>query len=350
MITCNELKRCCQQVFTYSARYQAPFYGREKSIAEMQEKVANLQAGETLLIAQPLGTGKNFSGQSHDRSKNNSGTQRRHFFDCERNRGKPEPMEQFPGNILIVDETDVKTAYKKLMAGMENLQRHLDETGKKAIVIGDYSLRDSALNGCLRNPKFILEFEPINRDFLYGSTALRFQQFMKDFIDPNFRLEDVLDPQLLEYLTPEWMQQVNSFRGIFSLLQAVVNDDRFVRYNNSKAYLELSMFKEFLSDDDGENLDTEEQIEFLRLLKEFIRSDYPKGVGITRGFRRDELYELAKDGGIGVDYDDFAEDILYPLALGDYLVSTGIPVYRDGEFIRRPEPYVPSLRLLLATS
>lgn len=350
MITCNELKRCCQQVFTYSARYQAPFYGREKSIAEMQEKVANLQTGETLLIAQPLGTGKTFL-VNYMIAQNKIQVPRGATFLTAKGIGeKPESMEQFPGDILIVDETDVKTAYKKLTAGMENLQRYLDETGKKAIVIGDYSLRDSALNGCLRNPKFILEFEPINRDFLYGSTALRFQQFMKAFIDPDFRLEDVLDPQLLEYLTPEWMQQVNSFRGIFSLLQAVVNDDRFVRYNNSKAYLELSMFKEFLSDDDGENLDTEEQIEFLRLLKEFIISDYPKGVGITRGFRRDELYELAKDGGIGIDYDDFAEDILYPLALGDYLVSTGIPVYCDGEFIRRPEPYVPSLRLLLATS
>lgn len=350
MITCNELKRCCQQVFTYSARYQAPFYGREKSIAEMQEKVANLQEGEALLIAQPLGTGKTFL-VTHMINGGRIQAPRGVTFLTARAIGeKPEALEQFPGDILVVDETDVKTAYKKLKTGMENLQRYLNETGKKAIVIGDYSLRDSALNGCLRNPKFILEFEPIDRDFLYGSTALRFQQFMKDFIDPDFRLEDILDPQLLEYLTPEWMQQVNSFRGIFSLLQAVVNDDRFVRYNNSKAYLELSMFKEFLSDDDGEGLDTEEQIEFLRLLKEFIRSDYPKGVGITRGFRRDELYELAKDGGIDVDYDDFAEDILYPLALGDYLVSTGIPVYRDGEFIRRPEPYVPSLRLLLATS
>ena len=349
MITCNELKRCCQQVFTYSARYQAPFYGREKSIAEIQEKVANLQARETLLIAQPLGTGKTFLVNymiAQDKIQVPRGAT---FLTAKGIGEKPESMEQFPGDILIVDETDVKTTYKKLTAGMENLQRYLDETGKKAIVIGDYSLRDPALNGHLRNPKFLVEFEPIDREFLYGSTALRFQLFMKDFIGPDFRLEDVLDPQLMEYLTPEWMQQVNSFRGIFSLLQVVVNDNRFVRYNNSKAYLELSMFKEFLSDD-GEDLDTEEQIEFLHLLEEFIRSDYPKGVGITRGFRRDELYELAKDGGIDVDYDDFAEDILYPLALGDYLISTGIPVYRDGEFIRRPEPYVPSLRLLLATS
>ena len=350
MITCNELKRCCPKIFTYSAQYQAPFYGRKKSIAEMVEKVASLQARDTLLIAQPLGTGKTFLVTHMINAGKIQAPRNVKFLTAKEIGEKPESLEQFPGDILIVDETDIKTAYKKLTTSMENLQRYLDETGKKAIVIGDYSLRDPALNAYLRNPKFLLEFEPIDRAFLYGTTEERFRAFMEEFIDPDFRLEDVLDSQLLECLTPEWMQQVNSFRGIFSLLQAVVNDDRFVRYNNSKAYLELSMFKEFLSEHDGEDLDTEEQIEFLRLLKEFIRSDYPKGVGITRGFRRDELYELAKDGGIDVDYDDFAEDILYPLALGDYLVSTGIPVYRDAEFIRRPEPYVPSLRLLLATS
>jgi len=130
----------------------------------------------------------------------------------------------------------------------------------------------------------------------------------------------------------------------------VVNCDKYVKYNSSKAYLELSMFKEFLSDDDGEDLDTEEQIEFLRLLKEMIAGSYPKGSGITHGFQKDELYQLAQNGGIDVEYDDFYEDILNPLALGGYLVSTGIPTYQDGEFIRRPEPYVPSLRLLLASS
>ena len=350
MITCNELKRCCQQVFTYSARYQAPFFGRERSIAEMHEKVATLQAGETLLISQPLGTGKTFLVNHMITVGKINVPRGASFLTAKGIADKPESIRQFPGDILIVDETDVKTKYNKLTTSMDVLQRYLDETGKKAIVIGDYSLRNSDLNGCLRKPKFLLDFEPIDSDFLYGTTLQRFQKFMSQFIDQDFCLEDILDPQILEYLTPAWMQQVNSFRGIYSLLQAVVNHDKFIKYNNSKAYLELSMFKEFLSSDDGEDLDTAEQIEFLRLMKEFIGSEHPKGVGITHGFLQDDLYQLAKSGGMDVDYNNFAVDILYPLALGDYLVSTGIPAYSNGEFIRRPEPYIPSLRLLLASS
>ncbi len=350
MITCIDLKRCCPQVFTYSAQYQAPFYGREKSIAEMQEKVGALQPGETLLISQPLGTGKTFL-VTHMISEGRINVPRGASFLTARGIAeKPESIQQFPGDILIVDEADVKTVYKKLTAAMENLQRYLDETGKKAIVIGDYSLRDLNLRNRLSKPKLLLNFEPIDRDFLCGSTMQRFHKFMSEMIDKDFQLEDVLDPQLLEYMTPAWMLPVNNFRGIFSLFQDVVNCDKYVKYNSSKAYLELSMFKEFLSDDDGEDLDTGEQVEFLRLLKEMIAGSYPKGAGITYGFQKDELYQLAQNGGIDVEYDDFAEDILNPLTLGGYLVSTGIPTYQDGEFIRRPEPYVPSLRLLLAAS
>lgn len=350
MITCTDLKRCCQQVFTFSARYQAPFYGRERSIAEMQEKVAALQKGETLLISQPLGTGKTFL-VNHMISEGRLDVPRNASFLTAKGLAEnPKSVEQFPGEVLIVDETDIKTAYKKLSAGLEILQKYLDETGKKAIVIGDLSLRGDKLQGILRKPTLLLNFEPIDRAFLQGTTFQRFEKFMSEFMDPDFRLDDIFDPALLDYLAPEWMQQVNSFRGIFSLLQAVVNNDKYVKYNSSKAFLELSMFKEYLSDDDGENLDTEEQIKFLRLLKELIASQYPKGVGITKGFTKNELYQLAQSDGIDVDYDDFTEDILNPLALGDYLVSSGIPTYQNGEFIRRPEPYVPSLRLLLAAS
>lgn len=117
MITCTDLKRCCQQVFTYSARYQAPFYGREQSIAEMQEKVAALQKGETLLISQPLGTGKIFlvnhmiSERRLDVPRNAS------FLTAKGLAENPKSAEQFPGEVLIVDETDIKTAYKNYLPG-----------------------------------------------------------------------------------------------------------------------------------------------------------------------------------------------------------------------------------------
>ncbi len=352
MITNKDLKRCSQQVFTYSAQYQAPFYGREKSIIEMRNKTAALKSGEVLIISQPLGTGKTFlvnhmiSEEKIDVPRGSS------FLTAKSVAETPDLMRQFPGEILIVDEVDIKTSYGKLIGGMNHLQEYLDNSGKKAIVIGDFSLKDPKLSSCLRNQQTLFEFEQIDRDFLRGVLNQRFQYFMKEFLDADFCLEDVIDPELINYLTPAWMKMVNSFRGVFSLLQSVVNSDKYIRHNNDKAYLELSMFKEYLTDDDALDLGEEVQYEFLDILREYLRSEFPKGAGITRGFTMDELYQLAQTGKIDIEYDDFADEILYPLAVSDLLISTGIPTYdeNDGRFIRRPAPFVPSLKLLLSVS
>lgn len=350
MITNKDLKRCSRQVFTYSAQYQAPFYGREKSIIEMQNKTAALKSGEVLIISQPLGTGKTFL-VNHMISEGKINVPRNSSFltalGVEEN---PDSMKEFPGDMLIVDEVDIKTTYKKLIGGISNLQEYLDNSGKKAIVIGDFSLKDPKLSSCLRNQQMLSEFEQLDREFLCGVLNQRFEHFMSDYLDADFSLENVIDAELIKYLSPEWMNNVNSFRGVFTLLQNVVNSDKYVRYNNNKAYLELSMFKEYLADDDNLDLDDDVQYEFLKILREYICSEFPKGVGITRGFTIDELYQLAQMGEIDIEYDDFADEILYPLAVSDQLVSTGIPACNDGQFIRRPAPFFPSLNLLLSVS
>lgn len=352
MITNKDLKRCSQQVFTYSAQYQAPFYGREKSIIEMQNKTAALKSGEALVISQPLGTGKTFL-VNHMISEGKIGVPRgSSFLTAKAVAEHPDLMGQYPGDILIVDEVDIKTKYEKLTGGLHYLQEYLDNSGKRAIVIGDFSLKDPKLSSCLCNQQTLLEFEQIDRDFLYGVLKQRFEHFMKDYIDADFCVENVIDPELINYLSPAWMKMVNSFRGVFSLLQSVVNCDKYVRHNNEKAYLEISMFKEYLADDDALDLDEEVQYEFLDILREYLRSEFPKGTGITRGFTAEELYQLAQTGELDIEYDDFADDILYPLAVSDLLISTGIPTYdeEDGRFIRRPAPFVPSLKLLLSVS
>lgn len=349
MITCNQLKQACPQVFTYSAQYQAPFYGREASIREMAEKTSTLQPGKTLLISQPLGTGKTFLVTNMINDKKIPVPKGVEFLTARGIAENPDCLNRFPGDVLVVDETDIKTTYKKLDLAMKQLQEYLNNSGKKAIIIGDYSLRNKELQSALDHPEMVQEFEPLDRGFLRGALEQRFQAFLGDFLDPGFTVEDVIDPALLELLTPDWMRQVNSFRGVFSLLQSVVRNDKLVKYNSSKAYLELSMVMEHLKNDDEYPFDTEEQGRFLELLREYIREVYPKGSGITRGFDLDELYSLAENDSMEIGYDDFAEEILYPLATEGYLVSTGIPVYEDGEFIRRPLPLVPSLKLLLST-
>lgn len=350
MITNKDLKRCSQQVFTYSAQYQAPFYGREKSIIEMQNKTAALKPGEVLIISQPLGTGKTFLIKYMISEGKINVPRNSNFLTAKAVFENPDSMEQFPGDILIVDEVDIKTTYKKLTGGMSNLQAYLDNSGKKAIVIGDFSLKDPKLSGCLHNQQMLTEFEQLDRKFLCGVLDQRFQFFMQDYLDADFCLEDVIDTELINYLSPEWMKTVNSFRGVFSLLQSVVNSDKYVRFNNDKAYLEISMFKEYLAHDDSLDLDEEVQYEFLNVLREYLRSEFPKGTGITNGFTIDELYQLAQTCEIDIEYDDFVDEILYPLAVSDLLVSIGIPTYDDnvGQFIRRPAPFVPSLKLLLS--
>lgn len=352
MITNKELKRCSQQVFTYSAQYQAPFYGREKSIIEMQTKTAALKAGEVLIISQPLGTGKTFlvnhmiSERKIDVPRGSS------FLTVKAVSEKPDLIKQYPGEVLIIDEVDIKTKYENLLGGMNHLQEHLDNSGKKAIVIGDFSLKDPKLSSCLHNQQTLFEFEQMDRDFLYGVLDQRFRHFMKDYIDADFCVEDVVDPELIDYLAPVWMKMVNNFRGMFSLFQSLVNSDKYIRHNNEKAYLKLSMFREYLASGDAIDLDEEDQYKFLDILKEYLRSKFPKGVGITRGFTVEELYQLAQAGGVDIEYDAFADGILYPLAVSDLLISTGIPTYdeEDGRFIRRPAPFVPSLKLLLSIS
>ncbi len=348
MIKNKDLKRCSRQVFTYSAQYQAPFYGREKSIIEIQKKTAALKSGEVLVISQPLGTGKTFL-VNHMISEGKISVPRNSIFLTAKGIDEnPDSMKQFPGDILIIDEVDIKTGYKKLIGGMNNLQKYLDNSEKKAIVIGDFTLKDPKLNSCLHNQQMLTDFEELDRDFLRGVLTQRFQHFMPDFLDADFCLEDVIDPELINYLSPAWMKMVNSFRGIFSLLQSVVNSEKYVRYNDDKAYLEISMFKEYLDADDALELDEEVQYEFLKILKDYLRSEFPKGTGITRGFTIDELYQLAQMGELDIEYDDFADDILYPMAVVDLLISTGIPTDSAGKFIRRPAPFVPSLKLLLS--
>lgn len=352
MITNKDLKRCSQQVFTYSAQYQAPFYGREKSIIEMQNKTAALKSGEVLIISQPLGTGKTFL-VNHMISEERIGVPRgSSFLTAKAVAEKPDSMNQYPGEMLIVDEVDIKTKYENLITGLNHLQEYLDNSGKKAIVIGDFSLKDPKLSSCLHNQQTLFEFEQIDESFIRGVLDQRFRHFMKDYIGADFCVENVIDPELIDYLSPAWMKMVNSFRGVFSLLQSVVNNDKYVRHNNEKAYLELSMFKAYLADDDTLDLDEEVQYEFLDILREYLRSEFPKGAGITKGFTVEELYQLAQTSEIDIEYDNFAHDILYPLAVSDLLISTGIPTYDEesGQFIRRPAPFVPSLRLLLSVS
>lgn len=346
MITNKDLKLCNEQIFSYSAAYQVPFFGRESAIEEMQELNKNLNPAETLVISQPLGTGKTFLVNymiSSGKLEVPTGTS---FLTVRGITEEPDSMEAFPGDTLVVDEADIKTPVKKLVKGLGMLAEYLEESGRKAILLGDYSLKNQNICGKLEHTVSLLNFGDMDKAFLKGVLVERFKHFLGL---EEFQLEEVMEEELLDYLAPEWMKSVNSFRGIFSLLQQVVANEKYVRYNGEKAFLTVEMVHDFLCNDDDMQLDTEQR-KFFELFCEYMKEMYPRGNGITTGFTSEELYDLAKNGGINKSLQEFAEDILYPFTTIYLLVSTGIPEYegRGSSFVRRPAPYVPSLRLLLS--
>ena len=349
MITNKALKQCSKQVFTYSAQYQAPFYGRERSIEEMREKVASLKKGEILFISQPLGTGKTFLVDHMIATSQIPVPRQTAFLMTKGIAENAGLMDSFPGDILVVDEADIKTSYKKLLIGIKNLRKYLDETKKKAILLGDFSLKGKELGEALGTSRMLLSFEPMDRAFLEGVLMSRFRAFMEDFLDVDFSLDSVIDPEIIRFLAPEWMKSSNSFRGIFSLMQEVVDNNNYVRYNNDKAYIDISMFRDYLAKEGSFVPYSDEQEEYFEVLKNFLRTEHPAGSGIGEGFNYDTLYGLAEGAGIDIEYDDFEEGIIDPFLTGGWLVATGIPATVDGRFVRRPAPYVPSLKLLLSS-
>lgn len=346
MITNKDIKTCNEQLFSYSAAYQVPFFGREEAIQEMQKLSENLQEKEVIVISEPLGTGKTFLVHymiSNGKLDVPNGTS---FLTVRGITEEPESLEEFPGDVLIVDEADIKTPIKKLVKGIGILADYLEESGRKAILLGDYSLKNENISGKLEHTTVLQHFGDMDREFLKGVLEQRFTHFLKQ---EEFQLDEVMEPELLDYLVPTWMKTVNSFRGIFSLLQQVVANENYVRYNGDKAYLTADMLHDFITKDNFLQLDEEQKI-FLELLQEYIREIYPKGQGITKGFTANELYDIANSGGMNKSIQEFMEEILYTFASVNLLVSTGVPEYSKGQpFVRYPAPYVPSLKLLLST-
>jgi hypothetical protein len=92
----------------------------------------------------------------------------------------------------------------------------------------------------------------------------------------------------------------------------------------------------------------EEQEEYFQLFLEYYRERHPNGVGIGDGFSDETLFSLAREIGFQ-DMDEFRDDILDVYTRNEHLISLGTPYYdRDsGRFIRRPQPYVPSLSFMI---
>lgn len=224
MITNKDLKKCNEQLFSYSAAYQVPFYGRERVVSEMQQLSKTLDKGETIVISQPLGTGKTFLVNYMINNEQLDVPVGSQFLTVKGIAEEPEIMEEFPGDTLVVDEADIKTPVKKLIKGLNNLADYLEESSRKAILMGDYSLKNKSISGALEHQRPLMNFGDIDRNFLKGVLEQRFKLFLNESVAEDFQIEEIIEPDLLDYLAPDWMKSVNSFRGMFSLLQQIVAD------------------------------------------------------------------------------------------------------------------------------
>lgn len=341
MITNKDIKICSEQIFSYTSAYQVPFYGRERVISELMEKITNVSPAEAIIISQPLGIGKTFLVYHMINSKMLDISLKHPFLYVREIAENPSVMEQFPSDILVIDEIDIKTPYKKMIKGIELIGEFLDKSNKNAILIGDYSLRNEMITACLEHKNLISLFEGIDEDFFKGVLDMRFRHFLEDKYD--FELESIMEPELIRYLVPDWMKNVNNFRSIFSVLQGIVSE---MKYNSERVYLTVEQLQDFFHKD-REYLFDDYQKRYYIELKQYIKTAYPNGNNIGEGFSEIKLYELANAGGMNMSIHTFREDILEPFSAMGLLISCGIPRYENSKFVRRPGPYLPSLRLII---
>jgi hypothetical protein len=332
---------CREQVFSYTAAYQPPFYNRNISRQEMVDKRKMLEQFQVICISQPLGTGKTFFADELIRQKELELSKGERFLTAKEIAQNPNVLEVTQGDI-VVDECDIKTSWKDLRTALEILSTHLANTRRSAILIGDFSLRNNELATLLVNKTYLESFEPLNTKFLEGVISSRVKVFIPEINFESFSVDKLIEPDFMALLTPEWMNNGNSFRRVFSFLQNLAAE---LPQNNNPCTFTLPMAYEYLNKVEFED---DKQEEFFNLLLEFIRYKHPNGIGIGDGFFDETLFELAHELDFE-DMDEFREVILDYFTQFGYLDSLGIPYYDYDvkKHIRRPEPYVPSLEFMI---
>ena len=346
MITNRQVILCREQIFSHTAAYQVPFYNRDGSRDEMTEKQKSLESAGVICISQPLGTGKTFLVDQLITEKKLDIKKGERFLTAKEIARKPEVLTPLQEATLVVDECDIKTEWEDLKKSLTVLSAHLAGSKQNAIVIGDFCMRNEELSELLNSRTYLENFESLNAGFFEGALVARIGKFLKGEVDiASFTIDKLIEPGLMRLLTPEWMSNGNSFRRVFSFLQILAAK---LPQNDNPCTFTLDMAYERLQE---VYFEEEQQEEFFQVFLEYIRERHPDGVGIGEGLFDETLFNLAR--GVGFqDMDEFRDVILEPYTKNGLFVSLGIPYYDDSskKFIRRPQPYVPSLECMLRAS
>jgi|GEM_PF-2261897 len=359
MLTNKEILQCKEQIFSHTDSYQVPFYNRTESKEEILKKERELQPGCAICISQPLGTGKTFFVNNLIALKKlpiEIGERLLTFEGLATNR---RTLEAEKGGLLLVDEGDIKTAWPNLATGLKKLSEHIQNNNKRAVILGDYCLRNPELTKLLPDITYLERFEPLTTEFLTGALEARLSKFIPRIQRDiergesfSFDLTELIQPELIDILTPEWMVHNNSFRRLFVFLHLLT---KTLPYNDQQCCFTFDMAYKLVTqsyDDRLDQLSDDRQKRFLKALIEYVTEQHPRGRGIAGGFTDDTLYTVAVNAGLSFDsLEQFREVISEPLTRVEFLTSVGTPYYDYdlNKFVKRPGPYVPSLALLILT-
>ncbi|MDG4550613.1 MAG: hypothetical protein P9F19_15275 [Candidatus Contendobacter sp.] len=334
--TNQEIKRVARQLFASSRAYVTPFYNRVASKQEMKSLFADRSPllGGAVLISAPMGTGKTFFIDQMAALLGLEG------------RAKPllvgevdeRDLQQAKGEVLFVDEGDIKTTWADLDRGIALIGQHLRNSQRVSLILGDYTLRNPNLLRHLPKHRFLQTFEPLDRPFLQGVLQQRIREYLKR------RPEEIIEPALYDILVPDGAAHVNSFRAILTFLESLV---RTLPGDRQPCWLTVELAKRYVQDSFDPTLTTDRQENFLNRFLDYLAEHHPRGADLEQGFDQAEMLLIGGPAGYG-DWAEFREEIIDPFGLQGLLLSRGIPgLDADGRFVRWPGPYYPSLMLTL---
>ncbi len=349
MFTNKEIKRTADQLFAFTLAYQTPFSNRVRSRKEIIEGFGGIFRedsmeliteinpdlyGSAYILSAPLGTGKSFLVEV---LSNRLGIDARPIIPGYCNR---EVLDKIESDVVYFDELDIKTMWESINQAMMEIGEFLRKRNKIALLVGDYSLRNRSLLEYLPNYQYVEQFEFVDRDFIELVLNDRMKEYLKQEYDGL-----MIEQDLMQLITAPELVRVNSFRDILAFLSTLSGR---LPFNGKECRFTMEMAHEWLDEEYDAGIVSDEQEEFLDRIIDKIENEYPQCVGLQDGFGREELFHLMNHKFS--DIESFSNELLYPMAATGILYSAGIPkVDENGEFVRRPEPYYPSIPLRLWT-
>lgn len=335
MITNNQLKKSAGQVFAFGNQYESPFFNRDISKKELRKKSKNFKPGSAFIISEPLGTGKTFFIDSFSKEL---GTVGKFTPSYPKTFSLKKLARQKNNEFIFLDEVDIKTPYEKLSEVLEILCSNIRETGQKLILIGDYSLRNPDLTDRFEYLDLMETFEPLDQEFLKGVINSRLGRYLK-------KNEEIIQPDLMDLIIPQGMRPSASFRALLTMFAGMMH---LLPSNSDPCRLNVNIARNW-ADQNPPLFENQRQVDFLDLLLDYLADSHPNGSGLGQGFNIADLYHLAADlPSKFTDIEEFEQEILVPFTRQELLISMGVPYLSDdGRFIRRPEPFLPSVQMLL---